>query len=53
MEQKAFINEELEVEFLESGDKAILFKEFTYVVNNINYVVPVGLVWFDARRGVD
>lgn len=38
-----FVTEPLEVEFLESGDKAILIKEFSYATEQgVNYVVPVG-----------
>lgn len=38
-----FVREPLEVEFLESGDKAILIKEFSYTTEQgVSYVVPVG-----------
>lgn len=40
---EAFIKEELEVEFIESGDKATLIKEFSYTTEQgVCYVVPVG-----------
>jgi hypothetical protein len=39
----AYNKEELEVEFIESGDKAILIKELNYTTEQeISYVVPVG-----------
>jgi len=42
---QAFINEELGVDFLQSGDTAVLTKEFAYTTKDgITYVVPVGFV---------
>ena len=42
MKQEAFAHEELKVEFSENGDEAIIIEEFTYGVDDKNYVVPVG-----------
>lgn len=44
MKQEAFAHEELKVEFSENGDEAIIIEEFTYGVDDKNYVVPVGFV---------
>jgi len=44
MENKAFIKEELKVEFNDNGNEATLIAEFTYGTENKNYVVPVGFV---------
>lgn len=44
MKQEAFAHEELKVEFSENGDEAIIIEEFTYGVDDKNYVVPIGFV---------